>query len=101
MKKIGKYKIYPTHFEGNENINDILSSMLNNNMVGQVTNLGDSGILIGRPSTGEILFRTPQQEHNFGFPYQLGHEGIASERGVREFWRKGVRGIEREELTWH
>ena len=82
ITKLGKRKIYPTHFDGNETINDILSSMLNNvngskAMVGQVTNLGDSGILVGRPSTGEILFRTPQQEHDFGFPYQLGHEGIA------------------------
>ncbi len=82
IKKWGERKLYPTHFYGNETVNDILSSMLtkidtSEVMVGQVTNLGDSGILIGRPSTGKILFRTPQQEHDFGFPYQLGHEGIA------------------------
>jgi len=34
--------------------------------------LGDSGVMIYRPSLG-IIFRTPEQEHQFGYPFQLGH----------------------------
>jgi hypothetical protein len=43
----------------------------------QAATLGDSGaFVIGRPSGGgrlEVKFRTPQQEHEFGRPFQLGH----------------------------
>jgi protein phosphatase PTC7 len=43
----------------------------------QAATLGDSGVfVIGRPDGGGRLgvkFRTPQQEHEFGRPYQLGH----------------------------
>lgn len=35
---------------------------------------GDSGVIVCRPSTAKILFRTKHQEHEFGYPYQLGHE---------------------------
>mmetsp|Transcript_40900 Transcript_40900/g.95559 ORF Transcript_40900/g.95559 Transcript_40900/m.95559 type:complete len:270 (-) Transcript_40900:8-817(-) len=34
-----------------------------------VANLGDSGVLVCRE--GHVEFRTPQQEHFFGFPFQL------------------------------
>lgn len=41
-------------------------------------NLGDSGYLVlGRtPHQRDfhLKYRSPQQEHNFGVPYQLGHE---------------------------
>lgn len=41
-------------------------------------NLGDSGFLLlgNNPDSGtiEVKFKTPQQEHEFGFPYQLGHQ---------------------------
>ena len=64
----------------------------NNNLmllgIASVANLGDSGVLIGRwtdegvSPSGEanevgtrVVFRSPQQEHEFGYPYQLGqHE---------------------------
>ena len=41
-------------------------------------NLGDSGFLVlGEPQPGEnsmhVKYHSPQQEHQFGFPYQLGH----------------------------
>jgi protein phosphatase PTC7 len=38
--------------------------------------LGDSGLLLFRPGHG-IVFRTPEQEHQFGFPYQLGHHELS------------------------
>eukprot|EP00210_Caulerpa_lentillifera_P006953 g6648.t1 len=45
-------------------------------------NLGDSGfIVIGCRDYGadhQLVFRTPQQEHEFGRPYQLGHHQYAS-----------------------
>ena len=82
VTRFGEQKISPTHFDGNKGLNNIMASMLKPRngyevMLGQITNLGDSGVMIGRPSSGEIIFRTSQQEHDFGFPYQLGHEGIA------------------------
>ena len=46
--------------------------------VASCANLGDSGLLVGRRSgrhgsSPEIVFRSPEQEHEFGFPFQLGH----------------------------
>lgn len=45
-------------------------------------NLGDSGfIVIGRREYNpdwHLVFRTPQQEHEFGRPFQLGHHKYAS-----------------------
>lgn len=45
-------------------------------------NLGDSGfIVIGCRDYGsdyQLVFRTPQQEHEFGRPYQLGHHQYSS-----------------------
>ena len=45
--------------------------------VASVANLGDSGVLIGRWSNKKgkprVVFRSPQQEHEFGYPFQLGH----------------------------
>ncbi|KAG2437570.1 hypothetical protein HYH02_011212 [Chlamydomonas schloesseri] len=35
-----------------------------------VSNLGDSGLLILR--AGKVTFHTPQQQHGFNFPYQIG-----------------------------
>ena len=74
ITRIGEQKISPTHFDSNKGLNSIMASLLKPRngytaMLGQITNLGDSGVMIGRPSTGEIIFRTSQQEHNFGFPY--------------------------------
>lgn len=44
-------------------------------------NIGDSGyVIIGsspRNDKPHIKFRTPQQEHTFGYPYQLGHQDMA------------------------
>eukprot|EP00803_Ostreobium_quekettii_P005016 evm.model.scf_3110.2 EVM.evm.TU.scf_3110.2 scf_3110:7571-12670(-) len=45
------------------------------------SNMGDSGFLVigrrvSRPET-HVVFRTPQQEHSFGHPYQLGHHSAA------------------------
>lgn len=44
-------------------------------------NIGDSGFLIlGVTPTNpkpHVKFRTPQQEHRFGCPYQLGHHAAA------------------------
>lgn len=44
---------------------------------------GDSGVLICRPSTRTVLFRTKHQEHDFGYPYQLGHESKDSVNDVQ------------------
>jgi protein phosphatase PTC7 len=54
--------------------------------VASIANLGDSGVLIGRWADGgvsrsgekvdagpRVVFRSPQQEHEFGYPFQLGH----------------------------
>eukprot|EP00392_Amoebophrya_sp_AT5.2_P019554 g20444.t1 len=37
-----------------------------------VTNVGDSGALIYRPSENRILFKSEEQVHDFNFPKQLG-----------------------------
>jgi len=49
-------------------------------MQGRLTsaNLGDSGFLVlaekqEHDSVMQIKYHSPQQEHQFGFPYQLGH----------------------------
>lgn len=41
----------------------------------QNANLGDSGLIVlgGFGSSLSVKFKTPQQEHKFGIPYQLGH----------------------------
>lgn len=59
----------------------ILTINMNNGRLNSVL-LGDSGfIVVGRrdynPET-HLLFRTPQQEHEFGYPFQLGHHEHAS-----------------------
>ncbi|GBG33741.1 Protein phosphatase PTC7-like fig [Hondaea fermentalgiana] len=38
--------------------------------------LGDSGVLVYRKSMG-VIFRTPEQEHAFGYPFQLGHHDVS------------------------
>lgn len=35
-----------------------------------VSNIGDSGMLVMR--AGKVAFHTPQQQHDFNFPYQIG-----------------------------
>lgn len=59
--------------------------MLTINMKTGVLNsvvLGDSGFLVaGRRDTNHsthVIFRSPQQEHEFGWPYQLGHHKHAN-----------------------
>jgi protein phosphatase PTC7 len=53
----------------------------------QAATLGDSGMfVIGRRPGSSLLqvkFRTPQQEHEFGRPYQLGHFAHANNPDVR------------------
>lgn len=39
-------------------------------------NIGDSGFIVIRD--GAVAYRSAQQEHSFGCPYQLGHHGSAS-----------------------
>ena len=52
-------------------------------MQGRLTsaNIGDSGFLvIGsslRNRAPHVRYRSPQQEHSFGYPYQLGHQDTA------------------------
>lgn len=41
-------------------------------------NLGDSGFLIVRD--GKLVFQTPQQQHSFNFPYQIGSEDGAGDQ---------------------
>ncbi|WZN60632.1 protein phosphatase 2C-like protein [Chloropicon roscoffensis] len=38
----------------------------------QIANLGDSGVVI--LGSGGVKFKTPQQEHSFGYPFQVGHQ---------------------------
>ena len=52
---------------------------------------GDSGILVVRPSTQEILFRTRHQEHEFGYPYQLGHQSKDSVNDVQISYVGGLK----------
>ena len=40
-------------------------------------NLGDSGFMVIRKN--RIVFKSPQQQHQFNFPYQLGGEGTLSD----------------------
>lgn len=44
-------------------------------------NLGDSGFLVLGSTVSErhlhVKYRSPQQEHEFGFPFQLGHQESA------------------------
>ena len=65
---------------GRTDVDDVVELFATENMVAQCTNLGDSGVLVGRPSTREVFLRTPQQEHSFGYPFQLGHEDHADEK---------------------
>ncbi len=41
-------------------------------------NLGDSGFLVLGSTPSErhlhVKYRSPQQEHEFGYPFQLGHQ---------------------------
>ena len=39
-----------------------------------VTNLGDSQVMVVRPSSGEIIYKTTEQWHWFDCPRQLGNE---------------------------
>lgn len=41
------------------------------------TNLGDSGFLVLR--AGAVVFQTPQQQHSFNFPYQIGSKDSMSD----------------------
>ncbi|GLC41002.1 hypothetical protein PLESTB_000953400 [Pleodorina starrii] len=43
-----------------------------------VSNLGDSGLLILR--AGAVAFHTPQQQHGFNFPYQIGSPDSMSDQ---------------------
>ena len=43
-----------------------------------VTNLGDSRIMVIRPSLGEVIYKTPEQWHWFDCPYQLGTNSVDS-----------------------
>jgi protein phosphatase PTC7 len=40
-------------------------------------NVGDSGFVVARG--GALAFKSPQQQHGFNFPYQLGAPGSASD----------------------
>jgi len=40
----------------------------------QIVNVGDSGAILINNTTGEITFRTKEQQHYFNCPYQLGGE---------------------------
>ena len=42
------------------------------------TNIGDSRIMVVRPSTGELIYRTTEQWHWFDCPYQLGTNSLDS-----------------------
>ena len=63
--------------------------------VASIANLGDSGVLIGRWGDGgvsrsgqklvagpRVVFRSPQQEHEFGYPFQLGTLKIQKMKNV-------------------
>jgi hypothetical protein len=43
----------------------------------QAANLGDSGFLVIRDS--KVVFRSPPQQHDFNFPFQLGSPGSQSD----------------------
>ena len=55
--------------------------LLRSQAVVRCANLGDSGFRLVRD--GRILLRSPQQEHTFGCPYQLGHHATSNVPGVR------------------
>eukprot|EP00884_Botryococcus_braunii_P001554 jgi/Botrbrau1/1139/Bobra.0162s0030.1 len=44
----------------------------------QAANLGDSGFLVVRGS--QVVFRSPPQQHDFNFPFQLGAPGSQSDK---------------------
>jgi protein phosphatase PTC7 len=44
----------------------------------QAANLGDSGFLVVRDN--KVVFRSPPQQHDFNFPFQLGPPGSQSDR---------------------
>jgi protein phosphatase PTC7 len=48
-------------------------------------------VIIVRPSTEEILFRSKHQEHEFGYPYQLGHESKDSVNDVQISYIGGLK----------
>lgn len=42
------------------------------------TNIGDSRVMVVRPSSGEIIYKTTEQWHWFDCPYQLGTNSVDS-----------------------
>jgi protein phosphatase PTC7 len=67
--------------------------------VASIANLGDSGVLIGRWQEGgisragekvengpRVMFRSPQQEHEFGYPFQLGHHDAADHASTAQMF---------------
>jgi len=59
-------------------------------------NVGDSGFMVLRSGTGkgtgaELLYRSEQQEHEFGRPFQLGHHEAADSHTSAEEWSTTVR----------
>mmetsp|Transcript_32375 Transcript_32375/g.62229 ORF Transcript_32375/g.62229 Transcript_32375/m.62229 type:complete len:401 (-) Transcript_32375:339-1541(-) len=49
----------------------------------RAANVGDSGFVVVRK--GKVLFRSPPQQHEFNFPYQLGQEGSDTPRDAQCF----------------
>ena len=46
-----------------------------------IINVGDSGVLIVKDETGEVVFKTGEQQHYFNCPFQLGHSNDKPEHG--------------------
>jgi hypothetical protein len=56
-------------------------------------NVGDSGFMVVRGAgrgTPELLYRSEQQEHEFGRPFQLGHHEAADSPGAADQWSTTV-----------
>jgi len=70
MMALAEAKIRQTSIQGSSTV--CIVSIHGIDSMGYVACLGDSGVCIYREPLG-IIFRTPEQEHEFGYPFQLGH----------------------------
>lgn len=74
MLQAAEERIRETDIQGSSTA--VVASLHGINNMMYVACLGDSGVLVHRNRMG-VIFRTPEQEHSFGYPYQLGHHEVS------------------------
>jgi serine/threonine protein phosphatase PrpC len=68
----------PNQWQGTTTTTSAFLHHDNSSPVLYVTNIGDSRIMVIRPSSSEIIYKTTEQWHWFDCPYQLGTNSVDS-----------------------